>query len=402
METDYHIIEYKERRKFKRAAVTAAICGGLALLSAGIYLLCRYVVPADKISEIYTDKLFYYITWPLKKAIGYFPFSIAEAMLYVCIAAILVLLIKMIVNTVRSIRGYFIQKKTEDPLGLLSVFRPAAQFGLRIGSILCVVLTAFLLFGGINYTSLTFAEKSGYVLEENDVGQLRQLCTLLGSKVSAARLALDLNPNGTINEDFPDYNLFRLTDDALEAYQSLPEEYDYLKKDYPRVKPAISSFLMSNIHITGIYPYILPEAIVNAQTPIMSLPHTICHEMAHQRGFAREDEANYIAYLACISSGNPLFVYSGYYTAFTYAMSELYIYDQNSWKEISVNVNNGVWLDNMQENDFWKRFQTVSSGFTSSVNDTYLTVMDVDDGVHSYGKMIDLILAEAKRDGTIK
>ncbi len=134
----------------------------------------------------------------------------------------------------------------------------------------------------------------------------------------------------------------------------------------------------------------------------MSLPHTICHEMAHQRGFAREDEANYIAYLACIHSDNPLFVYSGYYTAFTYAMDQLYLYDQKSWQEISSATSSGIWLDNLEESNFWQQYQTVSSEFTGSVNDTYLTVMDVDDGVHSYGRMIDLILAEEKQKGTIQ
>ena len=402
MNTDYYIIEYRERRKFKRTAITTAICGGLALLAVGIFLVCKYIIPAEKISEIYTDKLFYYITWLVKKAISYFPFSITEIALYTCIISIAVMLIKMIIKTVCAIRGYFIQKKAEDPIGKMSLLRPAAQFALRLTSIFCILLTAFFLFGGINYTSLTFAEKAGYELEGIDVNQLRQLCTLLGSKASSARLKLEQNANGTINDKYSEYNLFRLTDDALEAYQNLPEEYDYLKKEYPRVKPAISSVVMSNIHITGIYPYILPEAIINAETPIMCLPHTICHEMAHQRGFAREDEANYIAYLACISSDNPLFVYSGYYTAFTYAMNQLFLYDQNACEEIVAKVNSGIWLDSIEEGNFWKQYQTISSEFSSNINNTYLTIMDVDDGVHSYGRMIDLILAEAKRNGTIK
>ncbi|MFR1517243.1 MAG: DUF3810 domain-containing protein [Clostridia bacterium] len=402
MDTDYFMTEYRERRKFKRTVIAAAICGGLAILAVIIYLLCRYVIPAEKISEIYTDKLFYYITWPLKKAVSYFPFSIAEVALYACIAAVLISFIRMIVKIIRGIRMYYIQKKKGLPVSQFPIWRPAVQFGLKIGAMLCAALAAFILFGGLNYTSLTFSEKAGYVLEENDVGQLRQLCELLGGKVSYARQSLELNVNGTINDEYPDYNIFRLTDAALDAYQNLPKEYDSLKKSYPRVKPAISSKLMSNIHITGIYPYILPEAVVNAHTPIMSLPHTICHEMAHQRGFAREDEANYIAYLACINSKNPIFVYSGYYTAFSYAMDQLYLYDKKSWAQISSKINNGVLLDNMEESNFWRQYQTISNEFTSNVNDTYLSVMDVKDGVHSYGKMIDLILAEEKRNGTIK
>lgn len=390
------------RRKFWRTVVAAAVCGGLALFSVGVYLLCRYVFPSDKISEFYTDKLFYYISWPIKKVIAYFPFSVAEIALYASIAAILFWFINMLVGTVRAGRRCYIRKKQNVPIEGFSLLRPLVQLVLRLSSFICVIVSAFVLFGGINYTSLTFSEKAGYELEEADVDQLSQLCRLLSARAAAARLTLALEADGTINENYADYNPFRLIDDALDAYQNLPEEYAYLKRDYPRAKLAVSSPVMSNIHITGIYPYIIPEAVVNAQTPIMSLPHTICHEMAHQRGFAREDEANYIAYLACIHSDNPLFVYSGYYTAFTYAMDQLYLYDQKSWQEISSATSSGIWLDNLEESNFWQQYQTVSSEFTGSVNDTYLTVMDVDDGVHSYGRMIDLILAEEKQKGTIQ
>lgn len=352
--------------------------------------------------NFYTDKLFYYISWPIKKVIAYFPFSVAEIALYASIAAILFWFIKMLVGTVHAGRRCYIRKKQNVPIEGFSLLQPLVQLVLRLSSFICVIVSAFVLFGGINYTSLTFSEKAGYELEEADVDQLSQLCRLLSARAAAARLTLALEADGTINENYADYNPFRLIDDALDAYQNLPEEYAYLKRDYPRAKLAVSSPVMSNIHITGIYPYIIPEAVVNAQTPIMSLPHTICHEMAHQRGFAREDEANYIAYLACIHSDNPLFVYSGYYTAFTYAMDQLYLYDQKSWQEISSATASGIWLDNLEESNFWQQYQTVSSEFTGSVNDTYLTVMDVDDGVHSYGRMIDLILAEEKQKGTIQ
>lgn len=75
---------------------------------------------------------------------------------------------------------------------------------------------------------------------------------------------------------------------------------------------------------------------------------------------------------------------------------------KNACEEIVAKVNSGIWLDSIEEGNFWKQYQTISSEFSSNINNTYLTIMDVDDGVHSYGRMIDLILAEAKRNGTIK
>ena len=394
--------EYKERKVFKRAVITASVFLNIAVLSAIVYWIFKYLVPADKVSEFYTDKLFYFISYPIKKMISFFPFSVMELLLYVCAAAFIITFMKTVLKTIVNIRIYANQKRCGAPIGKMSVLRPSAQFGLRIITVICAALSAFILFGGINYNSLTFAEKAGYVLEESDAAELKQLCKKLSQQVSLARNAVEINADGSIDEEFSDYNLYKLIDDAIQSYQNLPEEYNFLKKDYPPVKPAVSSFIMSNIHITGIYPYILPEAIINADQPIMSLPHTICHEMAHQRGYAREDEANYIAFLACVYSDNPLFVYSGYYTAFTYAMNALHGSDQKGWSEISAKTSQAVWGDVQRESSFWKQYETISSNFTSSINDTYLSTMDVEDGVRSYGRMVDLMLAEAKRDGIIR
>ena len=384
-------------KKIRRAGIIAIICGSLALTASIIYIICHSFLSSETVSEVYTDKLFYYISWPLKKFAGLFPFSIAEVALYSILLLLVILILITLINTVIAVVKYIILYRRGDFPQRRSMLRPAALFGLRVFSLLCIILTFFIMFGGINYTGLTFAERAGYQLEESSVDELSQLCFILGIKASEARTYLTLNSNGTIDDTHKGYNPFVLIDDAEKAYENLPEEYDFLKRDYPSVKPAISSFFMSNIHISGIYPYIFPEAIVNINTPIMALPHTICHEMAHQRGFAREDEANYVAYLACIQSDNPLLIYSEYYTAFSYAMEQLYVYDQETWQLITEYINPGIITDQNQEYKYWQQFETIDSEITESVNDAYLSVMDVEDGVRSYGRMVVLLLAEAKR-----
>ncbi len=392
---------YKDK-SLKGTFVAAACAGALFAVSLILYVLCRTVIPAEAVSEFYTDVIFYYISWPLKAAVSYFPFSFAEIFLYVSVISFAAALVITVIHTVSRVKEHVFFKKEGTRLPLFRIFRPSVKFITVAALFLCLVCSAFILFGGLNYTSLTFYERSGYSDEEYSVSQLTEICRYLSEKTSEARANTVRRPGGMIDADCPGYNIFTLTDDAVSAYGALPDEFDSLKRTYPRVKPAISSYFMSNIHLTGIYPYIIPEAVVNAQTPVMSLPHTICHEMAHQRGFAREDEANYIAYLACIHSDNPLFVYSGYYTAFSYAMNQLIMYDTDAWNEIASDTDRYVWADMSYENTFWAQFDTVSSEFTESVNDTYLNVMDVDDGVHSYGRMVDLLIAGAIRDGIIE
>ena len=64
-----------------------------------------------------------------------------------------------------------------------------------------------------------------------------------------------------------------------------------------------------------------------------NIPHTICHELSHLKGFMREDEANFIGYLACIRSDDPMFRYSGYLTGWIYAGNALAKADVESYSQ---------------------------------------------------------------------
>ena len=75
------------------------------------------------------------------------------------------------------------------------------------------------------------------------------------------------------------------------------------------------------------------ESLVNPTDLPDTLPFTICHEMAHQAGFAREDEASFAAFLACESSEWLSFRYSAHFTALLYAMKALYVENPSAWEK---------------------------------------------------------------------
>ena len=397
----YRLYKFKYTSKFRSSLILTTVCGSIGIIIAIFYYLCKNLFSPESISRIYTDNIFYYINMPLKTLSRISPFSIGELLLYIAIIFILYSFFKMIVITVKMLISYHIIKKSEHPVELSHSLKPLASFGFRLTSLLCVIVSIFILFGGINYTGLTYSEKAGLISEKYTTQDLKSLCIYLGSQASNERKNLKVNFNNAIDENYPGYNPYKLAEDAQIAYKNIPDYYGVTKREYPNVKYAFSSQLMSNLFITGIYPYVFPEAIVNIETPIMALPHTICHEMAHQRGFAREDEANFISYLACINSENPLLRYSGYYTAFSYAMEKLYIYDNESWNNIFLSIDRGVILDINRETAYWDTFHTTGSELTQTVNNAYLSAMGSENGTQSYGQVVDLLIADAKRSGVI-
>ena len=87
----------------------------------------------------------------------------------------------------------------------------------------------------------------------------------------------------------------------------LGQSYPQLDGYYPYPKPLINSRLLSVQQLCGIYSPFTIEANYNREMPYYNIPHTICHELSHLKGFMREDEANFIGYLACIGSDSPDF-----------------------------------------------------------------------------------------------
>ena len=171
-----------------------------------------------------------------------------------------------------------------------------------------------------------------------------------------------------------------------------------LKGIYSRPKGVYSSKLLCYAGITGIFMPFTYEANVNMMTPDPSFPHTIMHEMAHQRGFSREDEANFVGYLACKYHPDYDFQYSGYYHALVYSLNTLYGYDKDKSDEIMGMLSKDVLKDMTYENNFWKQFESPIEEITTAINDNYLKANHQYDGVYSYGRVVDLLLAERRQN----
>ena len=185
---------------------------------------------------------------------------------------------------------------------------------------------------------------------------------------------------------------------AQESYSKISSEYPVLGGNYKSLKTVYSSNFMSKMEITGIFWPFTMEANVNIAVPEYTIPATMCHELAHLRGFMREDEANFIAYLVCKQSDNLEFQYSGVMLALSYAGNQLYQQDQALFRDIQNTYSTGMVSDLRQQYYYWADFEdTTISTVSSTMNDNYLKANSQDDGVKSYGRMVDLLLAEYRQ-----
>ena len=163
-----------------------------------------------------------------------------------------------------------------------------------------------------------------------------------------------------------------------------------------RPKPILASALFSWLGISGIYSPFTGEANVNMDVPDPDLPFSASHEAAHQRGLAREDEANYVAYRACRAHRDRDFQYSGVMAAGQYAVGALAGVDPSAARLQAERRSAAVSRDLAAIRAWVARHSGPAMALSERVNDAYLRSQGQAGGVRSYGRMVDLLIAERR------
>lgn len=316
-----------------------------------------------------------------------FPFSIMELEILVFPIIAVIIVLRFIWKML-----YKIRKKQDGKSYML------AGGILNIACIFSVLLFLYVNLAGINYYRYSMATISGLEIQKSSVNDLYSLCMELAENAADIRAQLqnqtgEEDSNGVLDIDKNGWK---------DVFQTAKDSYEKISKIYPVLggyngtpKPVFFSKFMSRMEITGIFWPFTMEANVNTDASEYSVPAAMEHELAHLRGFMREDEANFISYLVCKQSDSLEFQYSGNMLALTYAQNQLYKEDEGLYKKVLEAYNTGMVADVREEYYYWEQFEnTVISTVSNTMNDTYLKANSQDDGVKSYGRMVDLLLAE--------
>lgn len=350
----------KEKRR--EYSVYFALAGAVLLtFSAGFLTAARKLSGFGEWYAVHVYPLWVNI-WG--RFFGLFPFSVVEIGLYVLICSLVILAVCL----------------RKQPVLLISF---------------CFFLASSLLFSytvncGVNYYRKPFS--AGLNLETGKGGaeDLKELCVWLTGKANETREILESEEG--LYED--------VEKKGAAAMENLASTYPALDGFYPRPKPVMVSWILSVQQYSGVYSPFTVEANYNRDMTDYNIPHTICHELSHLRGFMREDEANFIGYLACLNAPFPDYNYSGYLSGWVYAGNALAKEDYEEYLRLYGLLNPGVREDLKANSLFWDRYEGQVAETASRVNDTYLKVNGQADGVKTYGRVVDLMLADfmEKRD----
>lgn len=187
---------------------------------------------------------------------------------------------------------------------------------------------------------------------------------------------------------------------CIESMQKLGKKYPNLSGYYPNPKKIYFSDFMSQQYLSGIYfPFTL-EANYNTSMYIANLPFTICHELAHLKGYIYEDEANFIAFMACIESDDLFLQYSGYLHVLNYVSRDFKnSADEKAWEARTLITDEAASDLVFLTDDAWDRINQASlfdtdtvETISNSLMNSSLQLNGVKDGMQSYSRVVRLLI----------
>jgi len=194
------------------------------------------------------------------------------------------------------------------------------------------------------------------------------------------------------------YDITQLRHIAKAGYDQLEKRYPFFNYTCPSVKPVLYSYLITKIGIEGYYNPLSGEANVNMRLPSTELPFVTCHEIAHQLGIGREDEANLIGYLVAINSSDQNFRYSAAYAMLKSILFEIRIKSPEDYDLLYTTINPVTLQDFKKDRDFWRSYNNQMFGYLDVAFDKFLKLNNQQRGTDSYQDIVLWLYNIHKKD----
>lgn len=332
---------------------------------------------SEEVEAYYSQYIFYYITRWLSAGNKYLQnYAIGE----------ILFILLVIWLTIWSL--WYLRRSWRRESRLWDVLK---VFFLQILWLMSLLVPIFLFFWGLNYQRLPLAETLQFDRIAPRAGELEsiglQIVSGVNSNYEQARSAREAAAPNTLP----------ITRDALfksleRAFQAEPLLGDAGHGGFSNPKPLVLSSLASMAGVTGFYIPFTGEVTFNEQVPAFDLPMVIAHHKAHQRGYAKEDEANFIGYIVCINATEPYVRYSGYLYGLK-VLNALSKGNMERYEDLMSRLNEGPRADLRERSAFWGDAKNSALGAVSRrAFSAYLRANRVHGGLKNFDEDVALII----------
>ena len=180
--------------------------------------------------------------------------------------------------------------------------------------------------------------------------------------------------------------------DAL-VFRSLNTE-GFLNQDLKNksLKPSLISLPLSYMGFGGYLNPLSLEAQYNYMVPHYKYPTLISHEMAHQLGYAKENEANFVACFVSMNHKNKKIRYAGFTYALKFCLNDIYRRSPDDFDRLMTKVNPGILKNYKEVQKFWQSYNNPLEPFFKKFYGGFLKVNNQPQGIESYNYVVALLV----------
>ncbi|HET6724025.1 MAG TPA: DUF3810 domain-containing protein [Chitinophagaceae bacterium] len=329
------------------------------------------------VEEKYSTGLYPLISEVQRSVFGWIPFSIGD-LFY----AFLVLII--IFKTVQLIK--YIYRKKINRQYLLNGLKQVLFFFL-------FVYVFFYGLWGLNYNRKGISYQLNLEVRKYTVQEIDTITNLLQRQLNFYADTISLMQRDSFNKKKT------LFEKATEAYLYANNSYPFLSYEPQSIKPSLFSYLGNYFGFQGYYNPFSGEGQVNTRIPRFLEPFVSAHEVAHQLGYAKENEANFVAFIACKSYPNNTYRYSMYFDMYLYAITELDKRDSVLARSYNEKLHPQAKKDIDEYRKFLMKYRNQVEPIISWIYDGYLQANDQPEGKKTYNMVVALLIAYYKKFG---
>ncbi|RED46076.1 DUF3810 domain-containing protein [Seonamhaeicola aphaedonensis] len=339
----------------------------LALSLVPQYLLILWLSKKPDFAEsFYSNGLYVYISKLFRYTLGWLPFSFGDFVYGF--------------GVIYALRWFFINRKR--------ILKDTRNWVIDVASALAVLYFAFHLFWGFNYYRLPL-HKSLNLNNDYNTEQLVNVTKKLIEKSNALHSEITGNDTIKIKLPYSKKEIFRMTPDG---YNNLKREFPHLEYHPKSIKKSLFSYPLTYMGFSGYLNPLTNEAQVDGIMPAIKFPTTSAHEMAHQLGYAAENEANFIGFLASIHNDDIYFKYCGYTFGLRYCLNEIYRRDEALFETTVETVNKGILKNYEEVRLFWEAHENPLEPFFKLFYNSYLKANNQSKGMESYSYVVALLV----------
>lgn len=329
------------------------------------------------VERYYTYGVYWQLSSFLRVLLGWVPFSVGDLIYFFAV-------LYLLFQAVKAIR--FVKLKKSGPAA-------AWKIGRKLIRISLLVYVVFNIGWGLNYNRKGIAEQLNLKVQPYTTEELYGLTHLLMHQVNHFAAQID-----TLNREKRDPVFINK---SVAHYKKASLQFPFLTYRYPSIKPSLYSSIGHFFGFTGYYNPFSGEAQVKTSIPFFLKPFVISHEIAHQLGYAKENEANFVAFLIGKNANDAETRYSLYFELFNYVLLD---YAAAAGKESTNELKKGLHPLVIKDRDVLKNyFLRTKNGLQPWIlrfYDRFLKLNNQPKGAATYNDIIAWLIAYQKKFGT--